>query len=779
MNTTPTFNTPGGTPASAHLQRILIVEDNPADARYIEILLMQNDLVQCEIHNEQSLADGMAAMEQHDYSAVLLDLTLPDSRHLETLDRFLDRFPDANVIVMTGSADKNTGVRAVKTGAQDFIVKGNIEADMLGRSVRFSIERSKAGKRLEETQRIAGIGNWEFRPEDSHFSFSKEVSKIFGTGDSIISYDQLFDEDCPVSALTELHEEALHRGEARRDLTIKRGDGTLRYASALCRREPGNNTPVFMGIIQDITERKLAELEIEKNRERYQDIFDKSRDAIYIVNQEGCFVDMNEATCRHFGFNEQMLKNMSNPHETLFADRDQITEFLTNLHKQRSVKDFEIVTRFNETEIRHCLLSANLIENEDLRGYSAILRDITERKQAEKLKKARDLAQQSAKMKERFIASVSHEMRTPMNAILGMSNILTQMELETEAKNLVGSIKQSSEILLGIVNDILEISTIQNGKVVFESKPFQLRELLGNLMNVMQYKAQEKDLYFELNIGDDVPENLVGDKLRLNQILYNLVGNAIKFTDTGYVKVTVEKMHDISSTSIMLNFIVEDTGIGIPPDKVEAVFETFTRIRQKERLFEGTGLGLSIVKNLVEQQGGKVGATSQPGQGSRFFFDLIFDLSDHTVEPEREPELADLDFDPDCSFRLLLAEDHKMNQLVARKTLERKFPNLCLVIAEDGQKAIEVLEKEDFDLILMDIQMPNMDGYEATRHLRAHGRPEVRNLPVLAMTAHAHIAQDKQHLEHGMDDYVLKPFKPEELFYKIGKYLIRKDRSKW
>lgn len=650
---------------------ILVVEDNPADARFVEILLMQNELVNCETINVESLQDGIEALNDNDFAAVLLDLTLPDSTELDTLENLLIAHPDANVIVMTGHSDQTMGVEAVMRGAQDFIVKGEIEPEKLGRAVRFSIERSNVKRRL-----------------------------------------------------------------------------------------------------------RAAELEMEQSQQRYQDIFTQSRDAIFIISKEGRFVDLNEATCLHFGLGEAVLKNLANPHERLFSDWDEVTEFLNQLYKNRSVRDFEIKTRYRDNEMRYCLMSASLIENEEFRGYSAILRDVTERKQTEKLKKDRALAQKSAQMREQFIASVSHEMRTPMNAILGMSNILTDMELPGEAKNLVGSIKQSSEILLGIVNDILEISTIQNGKVVFESNAFDLRELLASMMNVMQYKAKEKDLYFEWNVDEAVPKTLVGDKLRLNQILYNLVGNAIKFTDTGYVKVLVQQMYAVGTDSVQLKFVVEDTGIGIPADKVDSVFETFTRIRQKNRLFEGTGLGLSIVKNLVEQQGGKVGATSTVGKGSEFFFDLIFDVGQADRTPaDRPPVLADLDFDVNRAFRLLLVEDHKMNQLVASKTLERKFPNLSLTIAEDGQKAVDILATEDFDLILMDIQMPNMDGYEATEYLRAHGRPSVRDTYILAMTAHAHIAQDKTHLQHGMDDYVLKPFKPEELFYKIGKYLLKGKRT--
>ena len=412
-----------------------------------------------------------------------------------------------------------------------------------------------------------------------------------------------------------------------------------------------------------------------------------------------------------------------------------------------------------------------MLSSEDFSSYNCILRDITESIQADQLRKARTLANQSAKMKEQFIASISHEMRTPMNAILGMSNILVQTPLDEEQTKLVSSIKQSSEILLGIVNDILDISSIQNQKIVFELEDFGLQALMDNLMNVMQYKAQEKDLYFEVFVDPKVPATLRADKLRLNQVLLNLVGNAIKFTEEGYVKIYVDLLHQFDDC-VQLKFTVEDSGIGIPADKVDAVFETFTRIRNKEKLYEGTGLGLSICKNIVEQQGGKIGVLSDFGYGSRFYFDLIFDIGNFENIKTGGP-IKQLDFDDDTSFNLLLVEDHKMNQLVAKKTLLKKWKNVNLKIADNGQIAVDLLKEHTFDLILMDIQMPIMDGYEATTYIRKH-MPHLKDLPILAMTAHAHIAKDESYREYGMDDYVLKPFRPEELFSKIVTYLVRK-----
>ena len=404
-------------------------------------------------------------------------------------------------------------------------------------------------------------------------------------------------------------------------------------------------------------------------------------------------------------------------------------------------------------------------------GYLCTIRDITAQREAEEMKKARDVARETAEMREKFIASVSHEMRTPMNAILGMSNLMMDTPLNQSQNDYIKSIKQSSEILLGIINDILDMSTIHNGKVRFESKPFNIREVLKNLTDVMQYKIEEKDLLFVINVSDRIPELVVGDKLRLNQILYNLVGNAIKFTDTGHVKVFVEEVEEIEE-SYRLKFTVEDTGIGIPKEKIPKIFETFSRIKQKDRLYEGTGLGLAIAKNLVEQQGGTLWADSTVGKGSQFYFEIPLQVGDsQAMEADNTKQPLDFSLNPEIEYQLLLVEDHKMNQLVARKTLENQWGNLKVTIAEHGQEAINLLETQSFDIILMDIQMPIMDGYQTTKHIREHMSPKHDKTPILAMTAHAHISKDQKFKEFGMDDYVLKPFEPDQLFQKIVHYL--------
>ncbi len=633
-------------PKNEPKKRILLIEDNLADARLVEIFLDETDLISTKIIHRMSLREGIEAIRTGErFDAVMLDLTLPDSRGFETLERFMEDCPDQNVIVMTGLADKSLGLKAVQAGAQDFIVKGTLDSDQLGKSLRYAIERGAVLQRLEETQRIAHIGHWEFDLRGRRFTAGDEFFRILEARPEKKAMKEA-ELVGPLAFLNKIHAETSENGAVKRDMEIETGTGEARFVFIKCRREPSSE--ILYGVVQDISDRRRAE-------------------------------------------------------------------------EQR--KQFEV-------------------------------------------------SQQAARMKEQFIASVSHEMRTPMNAILGMSNLVLGSDLDSEQRGYLQSIKQSSEILLGIVNDILEISTLQNGQIEFDSKAFDLPEVLFNLVNVMQYKISEKSLELRLEYADDVPKTLRGDKLRLNQILFNLVGNAIKFTDKGTVRIAVRKIGENWGRTT-LEFEVEDSGIGIPSDQLQAIFESFTRVKHRDRLFEGTGLGLSIARNLVLQQGGKIWASSEVGKGSTFFFQLAFEPA---TEAEAEKMLAPSgpkkDFDPTRAIRLLLVEDHKMNQIVARKTLERQFPAAKITVAENGREAIAWLEKEPFDLVLMDIQMPVMDGEEATAHIRAN-MPEVSaRTPILAMTAHAHISKDRAFRQVGFDDFVLKPFEPQQLFDKILEYVF-------
>ncbi len=760
----------------ATANKILLVEDNPGDARLVEIYLAESDLHDHPMIHKTTLGDALEFLkEEKNVAGILLDLTLPDSSGPDTLEVLLNQFPYSNVIVLTGLTDKQVGLRCVQTGAQDYLIKGEFDQDQLSKSLRFSIERARVLKRLEETQDIAHIGSWEYHPESNYFLASNEMYRIVGRIPNIRprTDSDSIENDCVFKLLHGIHQQASIYGEFHDDIEIKREDGSIRYAFVECRFQENHKGKVsFQGILQDITERKLSEQEAAESKERYQEIFSQSKDAILVCNPEGRLMDFNHATIDLFGFNsEELLSDLEI--RQLFYTRENFNEFIAKLKERGSVKDFDIYAIRKDGSFRDCLLSATIGRTSKGSFYSCIVRDITEQKQTERLRKEKELAEQAAKMREQFVASISHEMRTPMNAIFGMSNLLEKSNLDSEQADLVDSIKKSSEVLLGIINDILDISSIQNNRVNFDNKIFDLHSLLENVVKVMQYKAVEKDLSIRLSIAENVPQLVIGDPLRLNQILYNLIGNGIKFSEKGYVELKVKKLHDILE-SVQLFFEVEDSGIGIPADKLDSIFDSFSTIRYKDKVVEGTGLGLSIVKNLIEMQGGKIRVESSLDAGSRFSFDLLYESA---LEPElhAEQDYPDIDgLDDSTPIRLLLMEDHKMNQLVATKTLRKRWESIEIDVAENGAQGIEFLMAKNYDIILMDIQMPVMDGYEATRIIRHELPPEKARTPIIAMTAHAHISMEEKFKLFGMDDFVLKPFEPKELYYKV---LFHKNKN--
>ena len=379
-------------------------------------------------------------------------------------------------------------------------------------------------------------------------------------------------------------------------------------------------------------------------------------------------------------------------------------------------------------------------------------------------------AETSRKFKEQFLANMSHEIRTPMNAVVGITNLLLQKNPRYDQLRYLNIIRQSADNLLVILNDILDLSKIEAGKMELEKKAFSLQNLLENIGSMMLIKAEEKNLELHINADNQLPEALVGDPARLSQILINLMGNAIKFTPSGTVSLNAKLAAKQGDTARVL-FSVKDTGIGIATDKLAAIFDSFTQADSSiNRKFGGTGLGLSISRQLIELMGGELKVTSKEGEGSDFYFTILFPLADEqefgktakgTAKAEQLPDIQNL--------RILLIEDNEFNQVVAIDTLEMHIKNVQITVAENGHKAIELLSRQPFDLLLMDIHMPEMDGYEATRHIRQQMAAPLKNIPIMAMTASATQAEIQKCFDCGMDEYISKPFEAAGLIQKIAR----------
>ena len=403
-------------------------------------------------------------------------------------------------------------------------------------------------------------------------------------------------------------------------------------------------------------------------------------------------------------------------------------------------------------------VSANLVlEGRDHRVV--LFHNVTERQRAAaELAAAHDEAVEASNMKSAFLANMSHEIRTPMNGVLGMTELLLEMNLTAEQRACAIHVARSGEQMLSIINDILDLSKIETGHLEIDATDFALHELITQACAGAAAHARTKGLWLELEIAEQVPRHVHGDGRRLMQVLLNLANNAAKFTFAGAVTVRVDAT-PLSDGGARVRIEVADSGIGIDPASLERMFEPFTQAdASTTRVYGGTGLGLAISRELVHLMGGTIGAHSAPGQGSTFWFEVPLKAPQHTVSApvDAVPETPAWPRPP----RVLVAEDSQINQIVAARTLERCG---CQVdVVNDGLEALHALEERQYDIVLMDCQMPNMDGYQATAELRQreHG---TRHTPVIAMTAHAMEGDRDRCLDAGMDDYISKPMRYADL----------------
>ena len=381
----------------------------------------------------------------------------------------------------------------------------------------------------------------------------------------------------------------------------------------------------------------------------------------------------------------------------------------------------------------------------------------------EELERSRLIAEESAKLKSDFIATVSHELRTPLNAIAGFSNLLRKTKLTAQQKEYLDIITHSGNNLLSIINDVLDLSRMDAGGFTIDTAPFNLGQLVNSVKAMFDSIASEKNISFQKNVSDDCDIMVLGDSVRLSQILMNLVGNAFKFTEKGSVTLTCKPIKTVGE-KMRVEFGIKDTGIGIPSTKLNLIFERFSQVDTNfTRMHEGSGLGLAITKKLVELQGGSISVKSKPGKGSHFTFSLPYlKYADaKKVKPAKRKSSVSL---PSSVKRILLVEDNVLNQKLTSAVLKSRKCNVT--IANNGSEALALLGKHQFDMIIMDIQMPVMNGYETSHHIR---RIMQLTTPIIAMTAHVLPGEKAKCLKAGMNDYLPKPFDEEELVLKMAR----------
>ncbi len=523
---------------------------------------------------------------------------------------------------------------------------------------------------------------------------------------------------------------------------------------------------------EEMAERQQAAAALRESEERFRELVEGSDDLVARMDGQARFTYLSPAAERIYGLKpEQCLgrtwfsfTHAQDRPATEQAFREWISQHQASAsHENRQVS--------HNGQVRHMLWTINLHYDREgaVQSVNCIGRDITHLKEfEEELETARLAAEASSRAKSEFMANMSHELRTPMNAIIGMTDLALMTELDELQRDYLETARKAADSLLELLNQILDFSKIEAGQIKLESTEFGLRPLLAAVIKAMKGRAHNKGLELHYRVAPEVADLFLGDPLRLRQVLFNLLDNAIKFTEQGKVELEVSLQESSVSHQVLL-FAISDTGIGIPPDKQELIFESFTQADgSTTRRYGGTGLGTTISRSLVELMGGQIWLESVPGEGSTFFFTVKLALMDNPPAapedeaqeenrpPEQEPALQPAAH----SLHVLLAEDNPENRKLVVSLLEQMGHRVTAV--PNGREALEAVGREEFDLVLMDVEMPQMDGLSATRAIRRQEEDE-RYLPIIALTAHAFPEDRQRCLAAGMDAYLSKPIDLKEL----------------
>ena len=596
-------------------------------------------------------------------------------------------------------------------------------------------------------------------------------------------YEIIYGLESPCSGCTAF--KALRSGQSQEgELITPDGKTWLSRSSPI--KDANEKVTGVVHVAVNISGRKKAENALKESERRLAGIINFLPDATFVIDRGGRVIAWNRAIEAMTGVKaEEMLGRGDYEYAIPFyGERRAVLIDLVQrsdqnfIKKYNDIKSLENGTLVGEAYMPNlrggeaCLLgSASALYDSAGNFWGAIesIRDITDRRHAEEdLHRAKEKAESAMRAKSEFLANMSHEIRTPLNAIIGITGLLMDTPLSSDQRDGLETVQSSGDVLMSVINNILDFSKIEEGKRMREYQPFDLRKCIEDSMDLLAPKAAEKYLVLDCSIDDDVPERLVGDATSLYQVLINLLNNAVKFTDCGDISVHVS-CRPLQSGKTELCFSVKDTGIGIPQDRMDGLFQPFSQVDMSTtRRYGGTGLGLAISKKLVELMGGTIWAESEIDKGCTFHFTIQLERAGpkKCLEIREIPKKTSSQADILGRLRLLLAEDNLVNQKVALLMLKKL--GIKADVAANGLEVLQALERQTYDVVLMDVQMPEMDGFEAAKAIRERwkeGKPHI-----IAVTAHALEGDRKRCIEAGMDDYISKPVRLEELIEVLGRY---------
>lgn len=544
--------------------------------------------------------------------------------------------------------------------------------------------------------------------------------------------------------------------------------------------EVGELIVSFNSLLDNLAEKKQVEEALRESRERYRNLVNSLKEIIFQIDTTGKMTFLNPAWQEITGYTVEESQGTYFLNYIHPADQPYVIQAFMDMvggRDEHGQENLRYITKDGGVRWVEVYVAVTRDAKGAISGIAGVANDITERKQTlDQLHRAKEAAEAANLAKSQFLANMSHEIRTPMNAVIGMADLMLDTPLNREQREMVEIVGHSARSLLGIINDILDFSKIEVGKLVLENIDFQLKSVCKGVVELLGVKAQEKQLMVKTWIDPEIPPNLKGDPVRLRQVLLNLYDNAVKFTEKGEVvlRAALEKQYP---SYVSVRFEVADTGIGIPAGVSENLFDPFIQADgSTTRRYGGTGLGLSISKHLVELMGGQIGVNSIEGQGSTFWFTVPLGpgCKDEAYISPKDNSLSFLSNPSELKIPatgkvILLAEDNATNQKLTLILL-KKFGYAAEVVS-NGRDAVAATADKDYSLILMDCQMPGMDGFEATHRIRKQETNTGRHIPIIAMTANAMEGDRDKCIASGMDDYLSKPFETEVLRQMLQKWI--------